>query len=325
MSKFREDISDAVRLSVIDDVVRANQQSNGEIFYVIEDSDSDYGLMVQRYGKNRVFTTVQAAYDACTTNRNDVIFISGNTSHTLSAMLTVSKNRVHFVGMGVGRRKYGLAAKVSMGVTTATTDVFAVKNTGVRNSFINIKFSNANTVTENVACFGEGGEYTSFINCEFYDSTELDSDTHAEMVLNGDSAQFFDCTFGSLADAVSGDKIRPAILLTAATVAAGKVSRDVLFDGCKFWKQAGGTTTAMIKGAATDVERVMEFHDCQFVANVLGSQPAVAIDVATLTVGQIILTGDTCSFECTKLATATGVLSGLPARVATATIGIQTT
>ena len=76
---------------------------------------------------------------------------------------------------------------------------------------------------------------------------------------------------------------------------------------------------------ATDVERVMEFHDCQFVANVLGSTPAVAIDVATLTVGRIILTGDTCAFNCTKIATATGVISGLNVKVATATIGIQTT
>ena len=143
------------------------------------------------------------------------------------------------------------------------------------------------------------------------------------MVLNGDSAQFYNCTFGSLADAVSGDKVRPAILLTKATVGAGLVSRDVYFDNCRFWKQAGGTTTAFIKGGATDVERVMEFHNCQFIANVLGAVPAVAIDVATLTVGQIILTGDTCAFECTKIATATGVISGLTVKTASTTIGIQ--
>lgn len=271
------------------------------------------------------FATIGAAVDAATTNNDDVIFLSANTAHALTDMLTVSKSRLHFVGTGVGFRKYGQRARITMGVTTDTADVFMVKNLGVGNSFTNIKFANGNTVTENVAAVGEGGEYTSYNNCEFYDSTELDSDTHAEVVCNGDSAQFYNCTFGSLADSVSGNKIRPAVLLTAGTVGSGLVSRDVLFDGCKFWKNAGGTATVMVKGGATDVERVMEFHDCQFVANVLGSQPAVAISVETLTVGQIILTGDTCSFECTKIATATGVLSGLPARVATATIGIQTT
>jgi hypothetical protein len=268
--------------------------------------------------------TVAQAYSLARTDKDDVIVLLGSASHILTEMLTISKNRVHFVGDCFGRR-YGQTAKISMGITTAVTDVFAVKNTGIRNTFSGIKFSNANTVTENVAAFGEGGEYTVFNNCEIYDSTELDSDTHAEIVLNGDSTQFINCTIGSLADAVSGNKVRPAVLLTKETVAAGKVCRDVLFDGCRLWKQAGGTTTAMVKGGATDVERVMEFHDCQFVANVLGAQPAVAIDVATLTVGQIILTGDTASFECTKIATATGVFSGLSAKVATATIGLQTT
>lgn len=271
------------------------------------------------------FATIGAAVAAAATNNDDVIFLSANTAHTQTSMLTISKSRLHFVGTGVGFRKYGQRARITMGVTTDTADVFMVKNLGVGNSFTNIKFANGNTLTQNVAAVGEGGEYASYNNCEFYDSTRLDSNTHAEVVCNGDSAQFYNCTFGSLADSVSGDKVRPAVLLTAETVGAGLVSRDVLFDGCKFWKNAGGTTTAMIKGGATDVERVMEFHDCQFIANVLGAQPAVAISVATLTVGQIVLTGDTCSFECTKIATATGVFSGLPARVATATIGIQTT
>ena len=267
--------------------------------------------------------TIAQAYSLATSNADDVIVLSTYADHTLTAMLDISKSRVHFVSLDSYGRKYGQRAKIVMGVTTAITDVFAVKTTGVGVTFNGIKFVNNNTLTQNVAAVGVGGEYNVFSNCEFYDSTRLTSDTHAEVVLNGDSAQFNNCTFGSLADAVIGSKIRPAILLTAGTVGAGLVSRDVLFDGCRFWKQAGGTATAMVKGAAADVERVMEFHNCQFVANPLGSAPAVAIDVATLTVGMIILTGDTCSFGCTKIATATGVFSGLSVKVATATIGLQ--
>jgi len=296
----------------------------GRIMYVAPSTSALRTYLEGRVDPSDLFLTAQAAYDAAVTGQNDVIVLSPDT-HTLTAMLTVSKDRVHFVGADIGGRRYGQSAKVQIGVTTATTDVFAVKNTGIRNSFTGIKFISGNTLTQAVSTFGEGGEYTTFNNCEFYNSAKLTSDTHSEMVLNGDSAQFFNCTFGSLADSVSGDKIRPAILLTAATVAAGKVSRDVFFDNCRFWKNAGGTATAFIKGAATDVERVMEFHDCQFIANVLGAVPAVAIDVATLTVGQILLTGDTCATECTKIATATGVINCTPARVATATIGIQTT
>jgi hypothetical protein len=294
----------------------------GKVVFVDADngSDGNDGSSLEAAVK-----TIAQAYSLVRTNRDDVIMLSTNAVHTISAMLDLSKSRVHFVSLDCFGRRYGQRAKMYMGVTTAVTDVFMIKNTGIGNTFSGIKFYNDNTLTQNVAAVGEGGEYAVYSNCEFYDSTRLTSDTHAEMVLNGDSAQFNNCTFGSLADAVTGDKVRPAILLTKETVGTGLVSRDVLFDGCRFWKQAGGTTTAMVKGAATDVERVMEFHDCQFVANPLGSTPAVAISSATLTVGMMILTGDTCAFNCTKIATATGVFSGLSAKVATATIGLQTT
>jgi hypothetical protein len=302
----------------------------GKILFVIPAGDTankdriaeTFGTDVD--GKVRVYSTVAAAYDAATSNADDVIVLSTNSIHELAGMLTISKNRVHFIG-DLSGRKYGQRAKINYADGIATADAFAVKNTGIGNTFTGIKFLNNNTDAQVVATVGEGGEYTVYRNCEFYNSTNLDSDTVSELVLNGDSAQFYDCTFGSLADSVSGNKVRPAVLLTAGTVGAGLVSRDVLFDNCRFWKNAGGTTTAFVKSGATDVERVMEFHNCGFIANVLGAQPAVAISSATLTAGQILLTGDTFSAECTKIATATGIFSSLPARVATATIGIQTT
>ena len=293
--------------------------SYGTYFFVDADSGSDLN---DGLSKDTPFATIAQAYSAVTTNKDDVIVLSTNGSHQLTSMLDISKSRVHFTGDIYGRM-YGQRAKINYADGIATADAFAVKNTGVGNTFTGIKFLNANTDAQVVATVGEGGEYAVYRNCEFYNSTNLTSNTVLEVVCNGDSAQFYNCTFGSLADAVSGDKVRPAVLLTKGTVGTGLVSRDVLFDGCKFWKQAGGTTTAFVKGGATDVERVMEFHNCQFIANVLGAVPAVAIDVATLTVGQIILTGDTCAFECTKIATATGVISGLTVKTASTTIGIQ--
>ena len=217
-----------------------------------------------------------------------------------------------------------------MGVTTAVTDLFMIQNTGTGNTFQNIKFENDNTNAATIGAIGEGGQYASYVNCEFYNSTNLNSNTVAELVLNGDSAQFYNCTFGSIADAVVGNVVRPAVITTAGAIAtaySGGVSRDVLFEGCQFWKNAGGTGTAMIKiTSANDLERNMEIKDCSFVANPLGSTPAVAIASATtLTKGFVNLTGSTNSVNCTKLATATGIFSSLPARVATATIGIQTT
>jgi len=297
----------------------------GKVFFVDYGAGSDGNAGTDI---NEPLKTIAQAYSLVTTNKDDVICLIGNSSHVLTSMLTVAKNRVHFVGLdGSGGRLYGQNAKISMGVTTAATDVFAVKNTGVRNSFTNIKFLSSNTKTEHVSTVGDGGEYAKYTMCEFYASGKQDSNTHSEMILNGDSSQFFDCTFGSLATAVTGDKVRPAILTDNGTVAAGKVARDNYFHNCRFWKKAGGTTTAMIYiSADADIERLVELHDCQFVANAAGSTPAVAIYAGgNLTAGAVILTGDTAAFNCTKIATAVGIFSGLTTKVATATIGIQTT
>jgi len=269
--------------------------------------------------------TIAQAYSMARTNKDDTLVLIGNSTHTITSMIDGSKNRVHLVGLDCTNRLYGQNAKISMGVTTAATDVFGFKDTGVRTSFANIKFMSSNTKTEHVATFGGGGEYTKFTNCEFYASGKQASDTHAEFVHNIDSPQFSNCTFGSLATAVTGNKIRPAMLLTKGTVAAGAVARDTYMHNCRFWKLAGGTATAMIKGASNDVERDFELHDCQFVAAPLGSTPAVAIDSGTQARGYIRLTGDTAATNCTKIATDIGVFNVTPARAATATIGIQAT
>lgn len=298
--------------------------TSGKYIFVDADNGSD---AQDGTSWNTAYKTIAQAYSVARTNKDDVIVLStGSSSHQITTQLTVSKNRVHFVGDLYGRL-YGQRAKINYADGISTADPFMIKVTGTACTFTGIKFLNNNTDTSVVGTVGEGGEYTIYRNCEFYNATTLDSDTVAELVLGADSAQFFNCTFGSLADAVSGDKVRPAVLVDGSVVGSVGTNRDILFQGCRFWKKAGGTSTAMIKVAAdADLERLMEIKDCTFIANKLGSTPAVAIALgASLTNAQIVLSGDTVAFNCTKIATGTGVISGLNVKVATATIGIQAT
>jgi len=298
--------------------------TTGKYIFVNADSGSDGN---DGLSQDNPIKTVAKAYSLARSNKDDVIVLSTNASHEITDQLTVTKNRVHFVSYDVYGRLYGQRAKINYADGNATTLPFAVKNTGVGNTFAGIKFINNNTDAQVVGTVGEGGEYAVYRNCEFYNSTNLDSDTVAELVLGADSAQFFNCTFGSLADAVSGDKVRPAVLVDGSVVGSVGTNRDILFQNCKFWKKAGGTATAFIKVAAdADLERVMEIENCKFIANKLGSVPAVAIALAaSLTNAQILLTGDTVACNCTKIGTGTGIINCTPARVATATIGIQAT
>lgn len=258
------------------------------------------------------YKTIEAAYEQMRSGYDDVMVLCGSSTHVLAAMLTVAKSRVHFIGIdGTFGRPYGCNAKVSLAVSTGATNVFTMKNTGVRNSFTNIKFINGNTVTEGIYCVGEGGEYAQYNMCEIYKSTDLDVTGSAELVLNGDSATFNNCTIGSLADARVGTVIRPNVLLTAGLVGSGLVTRDSEFVNCRFWIQASHTTSCFVyAGGATDVERRLAFKNCEFINNLASTAtPAQAIaGAATLTVGNIMLDTMCYATKVTKVSTTTGVL-----------------
>jgi len=270
---------------------------------------------------------VATAYSRATTNKDDVIVLMGNSTHVLTEMLSVTKSRVHFIGMdGTYGRMYGQNAKVSLTATTGATNIATIKNTGVRNSFTNIKFINASTVTEGIYCFVEAGEYTLIQNCEIYKSTDLDQNLAAELVMNGDSAQVINCTIGSLADARSGAVIRPNVLVTNGIVASA-VARDVMFIGCNFWINASNTANRFVYGAnAADVERMMLFENCRFINN--GASAAVPAQnvsfAASLTVGSVLLNRCTSVKADTAMSTTTGVfVDGSVPAAATTGISVQ--
>lgn len=271
------------------------------------------------------FKTLSAAYNACTTNNNDVIFIDGYSTVVETAMITWAKNRITVIGVG-GGVKYGQGAKISMGVTAAATDLGVMLVTGVRNTFRNLKFMSSNTKAESLYCVLESGEYSVYENCEFYKSTDLDETTAAELVLNGDSAQFYNCTFGSLADFQTGTTIRPNVKLAKGTATSGTgVMRECYFEGCRFLKNSGHTTSAMIYATASaDVERSLELVNCTFInAKNSAAVPAQAVaSAASLTAGGIYL--HNCgAFNVTKVSTSTGVLISSAAGAATGGLAAQ--
>lgn len=291
----------------------------GNVFIVMNSSDSDeknYQHLQELFredadGNVRFFTSLSAANDATESNNNDIIILDNNSTHTLTEMLTVSNNRVHFFGlehlMGI-RRRNGQRAKVSLGVTTAATDIGTIKVTGVGCSFHGIKFINENTVDQGIYCFVDAGEYTFVENCEIYKSTDLDVTGAAELVANGDSSHYKDCWIGSTANAIVGAIIRPCVLVTREII-AGKVARDVTFEGCVFARKCGNTGNFMVYGAnASDVERLMWFKNCLFYNNLLAAaDPAQAVGFgSSLTEGSVVLQG-CATVSCTKPSTTTGV------------------
>jgi len=271
----------------------------GTIYYVDYRSGAD-GNDGLSWAK--AFRTYSKAVAMVTSNNNDVILIDGDSTVAETAMVTLSKNRVHTIGMNGALGHYGQGAKISVGVTTAATDIATIKNTGVRNTFTGIKVINENTVAEGLYGFAEGGEFTRFFNCEFYKSTDLDDAGASEFLHNGDSAMFYNCTFGSSAN-ITGN-IRANVLVTATL--SGKKCRDTYFENCIFLAKADDTDKVMVYGAnATDVERLFLMKDCTFFNNPLAAgTPAHAVGFgAAQTQGAVILKNCT-SVDCTVMAQA---------------------
>lgn len=276
---------------------------------------------------SQAFRTVEKAYSVATTNNDDVILIRGvSPTYTLTEMLDITKNRVHFVGLDGAWRPYGQGVKIGLTALTGATNIATMKNTGIRNSFTNIKFTNASTVTEGIYCVVEGGEYTQYTNCEFYKSTDLDVTGAAEFVWNGDSTIMDNCTIGSLADPISGAVIRPAVLLTAGVAGSGKVCRDGLMRNTRIWRNCGNTANRLVYGAnATDVERTFTMEHVAFINNgTAAALPAQAVAFgATLTTGDVVLDPTCYASNVTKISTTTGVFVTGAAPNAGAGIAVQ--
>lgn len=283
--------------SQIQSLINAN--GPGDIYYVDyrNGSDTNDG---ETWGT--AFRTYSRAIAAVTSNNNDVILIDGDSEVVETAMVNITKNRVHTIGMNGALGHYGQGSKISCTLDAGATNIATIQNTGIRNTFTGIKVINANTVAEGLYAFAEGGEFTRFLNCEFYKSTDLDDAGASEFLHNGDSAMFYDCTFGSSANETGN--IRANVLVTATL--SGKKCRDTYFENCIFLSKADDTDKVMVYGAnATDVERMFLMKGCTFFNNPLSAgTPAHAVGFAAAqTEGAVILKNCT-SVDCTVMAEA---------------------
>jgi len=246
----------------------------GDVYFVDyrKGSDGNKGK-----SKSRAFKTLSKAYASVTSNNNDVILIDGDSEVVETAMIDWSKNRVHVIGLNGALGHYGPGARVSIGVTTDTADIALLQVTGVRNTFTGIKFGSSNTLTQAKYCVADAGEYTRWCNCEFIHTGQAAVTTAAEILCNGDSSQFYNCTIGGTAYTVTATSNR-ACLLFDREIVSGKVARDNYFENCLFLRCTSDADNLFAYWTATnDAERFVIFKNCIFINNTTGG--------TTMTVG----------------------------------------
>lgn len=264
------------------------------------------------------------ANTALTSNNHDVVMLNGNSEVNTAETndeLTLTKGRNHWVGLGGGSRYFGQRTRWVMGVTAGSA-IAVVQNTGVGNTFTNIKFDSSDTRSSSIYAFADGGEYTQLTNCEIVKSTDLNNTSAAMILCNGDSAFYKNCMFGSLVYTLSVK--RPIMLMNRETI-TGKVARDVVIEDCIFLINTSSSDASCIHGdGATDIERFMLLKNCQFINAVLGSanpDQMVEFDSA-LTDGYVLATG-CAEVGAAAFSTTTGVFTSNPVADATGVSAIQ--
>ena len=310
----------------------------GKILVVVEDSDpASIQDMVQELfvpdpdGVVRFYRTLSAAYDAATTNANDVILLSAHSTHSLTAGIAWSKNRIHVIGMDGGDRLVQQGAKVQNAATDTTA--YVIKVTGVRNSFRNIKFIQASTEATALTVLQEGGEGNLYKNCSFTFGVvdNLDLTTAHEVVAGSDSATYLNCNFGTETLLTSGAR---SVFHIDQVTASQEFKSNILQDCIFLISSSSATATFVRLDAVGDILFSNIFRRCTFVASVDsagGAAIAEASQTGTSTVKGVLCYDQCAVFNCTDFTTATSgrnaatQILAATSTAGTAGVGVQPT
>lgn len=280
----------------------------GTVFYVdpTNGSDSNNGRSM-----DKAFQTIEAAYAAVTTNKHDVIVLDANSAHAITTPETWSKNRFHIVGTGFrDGAPMGQRSRITSAQTTGS-HIAPIVITGVGVTLNNLKITSADTNASSLYGVADGGEFTIMRNCWIEKNTDLDQTGAAELLANGDTSAYLNCTFGNMIYQPS--VARQNVLFTRETI-TGKVCRDVTFKDCTFQSFATATTFVNCRATTNDIERMAWFKDCLFMSKKGSTLQDEAFGIASaLTDAQVAL-HNCMVMNITNIATASsGVFSNQPA------------
>jgi hypothetical protein len=230
----------------------------GNIFYVDPYAGSDSA----NNGKSEknALATVAAAYDKCTSGKNDIVLLvptggTGRTSETTD--ITWAKRFTHLIGASspvVQEMRSGMNFTGTTG-TASSSITFSENGCIVKNICFNGTDDANVTVTLS-------GDYNSFLGCDFkgsQNSTSGDDTALRCLVMSGAVANYFGgSSFGS--DSTMHSAANATVEFVSAT------SRNV-WEDCEFTMSADAQTpTHFLSTGATGIQGKNTFKNCSFYA-----------------------------------------------------------
>jgi len=268
----------------------------GDIKWVVPartSTDKWYERIRQIANDGDIYTTLQAAHDACTTGQGDTIFVAPGL-YTTTAQTTFSKSNIQVVGLCGPNNQMTAAGTIASRDNHACTiycDTAAVpwtmQVTGYRNQFYNMSFVNSGAAATNLGAVAVGRVTTStaygnyFNRCTFHGCMDTAQNTINNCSLDigsgASSYMFEECIIGQ--NTWGGDRAvaYQGHLHYGGTgdsgAGAGVGAQNGMFRSCLFLSRSAGTITVpMVRigsgtGAPTSdeaMDRIHWFIDCHF-------------------------------------------------------------
>lgn len=212
-------------------VIGGKFMTTGEVYFVHHTgSNGNVGT-----DADHPFATLSYAYDQCSANAHDFIFVMPGHAETITATIALDTAGVAIVGLGHGSNR----PKITQ-TTTGSDNGFEISAAGqyIENIWFYDSCSGG-TVPEVYFDIQAGGDTATFVNCRFEQRAIV---TEAvTMVAGADDVTFKDCEF--IGTSAGPDK---------AIVVEGACDR-LLVDGCRFiYNEAAGIDDACITFEVSD-------------------------------------------------------------------------
>lgn len=220
---------------------------------------------------DKPFSTITAAYAACTSGRGDGIVLLSRTisgtsySFNISTRMLWTKYGITVVGIASPNVYFGRARITHAAASDSMASLMLLS--GMNNTFINIHWSNNPendgdpvSATAQISAVQISGPRNTFIGCHFYGNPQSANAYKSDLELRAgsDETRFIDCFFGS-SSFDAGNNAACWIYINGAAA-------QHFFKGCTFLQQvSSGTAFGGIEcGGSTYLNGIDIYEDCNF-------------------------------------------------------------
>ncbi len=227
--------------------------------------------------------TILAAYNKCTDNANDVVFLIGSpTAHNPAAAVTWSKNYTHLVGLSSDVFGLGQRCRIVMLAVTAVTPVITISGSGC--VFRNLQIYNEKAAGSAAGCAIVTGSRNYLENVFFMSPVATDAASYS-LKMSGSENVFYRCTIGQFTNP------RTAASYGLWLHGAAAVSRNKFVE-CEFlsWGYNADHAHVRVDADIVTVPWVTWFEDCLFHHNATALTQAID-DNSTAVGHQIVFRG----------------------------------